>query len=115
MRRLAAPVAAGIAYVVARPLLAGLDGLAGPAALAAAAVAALLALALTLKPGRRPAAGNDAVGGALVGGALLALGVVVLAEAGDSLVGGLADGSDGLAVDTTTFAGSALADLSSDD
>ena len=115
MRRLVAPAVAGVAYVVARPLLAGLDGLAGPAALAAAVAAALLALALSLKPERRPAAGSDGVGGVLVGGSLLALGVATLAEAGDSLVGGLADGSDGLAVDTTTFAGSALADLSSDD
>lgn len=114
MKSLIALVAAGVAFAVARILLAGLDGLALPAALVAAAIAGALALALTLKPAPRPV-GSDGLGGAIIGGALLAAGAAALADAGDSLVGSLADEAGGLAVDAATFAGSALADLFSED
>jgi len=114
MRFLIALVAGGATYFVARYLLVALDGLAVPAALIAAVVVTALALALALKPAPRRAA-NDAFGGAIVGGALLAVGAAALADPGDSLVGGLADEAGGLAIDAGTFAGSALADLFSDD
>ena len=114
MKFVIALVAGGLAYAVARMLLVGLDGLAAPAALIAAAIVATLALALILKPRPRPAA-NEARGGVLAGGVLLAAGAVALADAGDSLMASLADEAGGLAADAGSFAGSALADLFSDD
>ena len=116
MKLVLALAAGAVAHLLARLLLAsaGAGELAVPAAWIAAVVVTALVLARTLKPSSRPVVG-DGVGGPIVGGALLAAGAAALAEAGDSLMGSLADEIGGLGVDAGSFAGSALADLVSDD